>query len=122
MDSRGLVGLVVAGALTVFAPAAMADDPAETVRTSGVGRLEKVTNYFVFSAGSCFDAQIPQTITAGQRIMIRYVDGGKTVVEDFVVAEVAIRGDLCWARNFVIRRHGTNLDDTITIKPCMKVR
>lgn len=100
---------------------AFADDPAEVVRSAGIARYEKNTNYLLFVSGHQYPAEIPLQAEVGQRILIKYVIDAKTQVDTFDVKAILIRGDLCWLSN-TADPSKREVGDIVYIKPCVKLR
>lgn len=110
--------ILIAFLLSVLSFPAHADDWASIAFTKGVGRLEIVTDYLIFSSGQSYDAKIPRRIQAGTRIRIYYKDDGIVVNTEFDVAGISAKGDLCRIHNKLPSRYSTDVGDTIYVRPC----
>lgn len=104
--------------LGLFSSQADADDWASVAFTGGIGRLEVVTDYWIFSSGKSHEAHIPRRIQEGTRIRISYEEDGKLVKTDFFVAGISTKGDLCHIHNKLPSQYSTSVGDTIYVKPC----
>jgi hypothetical protein len=109
--------LLLAAALT-----AHADDPVDSVRTSGRAELEKVSNFLLFSSSKKFPVQVPARVSIGDSFDLQYADDGKPTQLRFTVVDMAIRGDLCWLQSKRRTREDTAPGDTIYVKPCARLR
>ena len=67
-----------------------------------------------------YDAKIPETIKDGTRIVISY-RGWRVGKEDFVVAGISVKGDLCRIHDRVPTQYDTFPGNTIYVKPCRYV-
>lgn len=63
----------------------VADDQTTVVITPGVGRIEIVSNYIIFSSGSSYDVKIPKRVEEGVRINIEYKKDDKWISDKFDV-------------------------------------
>ena len=63
--------------------AAIADQWASIAATPGVGQIEIVSNYMLFSSAKSYDVKIPTAIRSGTKIQIRYRKGSEVVVTNF---------------------------------------
>jgi hypothetical protein len=97
---------------------AHADDWASIAFTDGSGRLEIITDYWIFSSGKSYEAQIPRRIQEGTRIHISYKDNGRLIETDFVVAGIGTKGELCRIHNKLPSKYSKSVGDTIYAKPC----
>lgn len=109
--------LIASLAVTLSSPA-LADDWASVAFTGGVGRVEIVTDYWIFSSGTSYEAQVPRKILEGTRIRISYKKDGRVVEADFDVAGISTKGELCRIHNKLQSRYSTAVGDTIYVKPC----
>lgn len=112
---RTILVATIAGVLSFLA---YADDWASVAFTEGSGRLEIVTDYWIFSSGKSYEAQIPQRIKEGTRIQISYKDEGRVVKTGFDVAGISTKGELCRIHNKLPSRYSAAVGDTIYVKPC----
>lgn len=86
--------------------------------TPGVGRLEVVSNYLIFSSSTNYDVEIPPKIPDGSRIQIRYKKDGGWVAGSFFVAGISTKGDLCRLHSEQPSQYSSSPSDTIYVKPC----
>jgi hypothetical protein len=110
--------ILIASLVFAFSSPAFADDWASVAFTGGAGRLEIVTDYWIFSSGKSYEAQIPRRILEGTRIRIYYKKDGHVVEADFDVAGISTKGELCRIHNKFPSRYSTEVGDTIYVKPC----
>lgn len=97
---------------------ARGEDWASVAFTRGAGRVEIVTDYWLFSLGKSYDVQIPHRIEEGARIRISYNEDERHIETDFFVAGISTKGELCRVHNKLPSQHSTDSGDTIYIKPC----
>lgn len=107
----GAVSLLISGISS-------ADEWASMAITPGVGRLEVVSNYLIFSSSTNYDVEIPPKIPDGRRIQIRYKKDGSWIDGSFFVAGISARGDLCWLHSELPSQYSKSPSDTIYVKPC----
>jgi hypothetical protein len=110
--------ILIAILLNFLSFPANANNWASVAFTKGAGRLEIVKDYWIFSSGKSYDAEIPRRIQVGTRIRISYKNDGKVVDVDFDVAGISTKGELCRIHNKLPSRHSTDIGDTIYVKPC----
>lgn len=99
-----------------------ADEPASAVRTAGHGDLEKVSRLLVFSASRKVPVQVPGQVSTGDTLTLQYRFDGKAVREQFTVADISIRGDLCCLHNQRRTQGDAAPGDTIYVSPCGRIR
>ncbi len=95
-----------------------ADEWASMAITPGVGRLEVVSNYLIFSSSTNYDVEIPPKIPEGSRIQIRYKKSGDWITDSFFVAGISVKGDLCRIHSKVPSQYNQSPSDTIYVKSC----
>lgn len=99
---------------------AFADDFADVVRTPSVGQYEKTTNFLFVITSKTYPAAIPAIVRAGSTIPFVYQKDGKSVSDNFFVAEITMKKDLCRLRN-QLRGPNSGIGDIIYVKPCRKL-
>ncbi|MGB4912542.1 MAG: hypothetical protein WBO95_10530 [Candidatus Dechloromonas phosphoritropha] len=119
MKLKALQHLLV---FAIFSTNALADEPVDTIRTSGRAELEKVSDFLLFSSSKKFPIQVPSQVSAGDSFDIQYTADGKLTQVRFTVVDMAIRGDLCWLHSKKRSQGDLSLGDTIYVKPCARVR
>ncbi len=107
----GAVALLVSGISS-------ADEWASTAITPGIGRLEVVSNYLIFSSSTNYDVEIPPKIPEGSRIQIRYKKSGDWITGSFFVAGISTKGDLCRLHSKMPSQYSQSPSDTIYVKSC----
>ena len=90
MKLKALQHLLV---FAIFSTNALADEPVDTIRTSGRAELEKVSDFLLFSSSKKFPIQVPSQVSAGDSFDIQYTADGKLTQVRFTVVDMAIRGD-----------------------------
>ena len=98
--------------------AANAFEWVDKIITTGKGRLELVTNYFLFSSSTMVEVGLPIEIKEGDMLNIVYEEDGEIIKRQFPVAGITVRDELCWIYSVVPQRHGNNVRDKIYVKPC----
>lgn len=88
------------------------------VTTLGSGRYEKNTNWLLFSSGRSYDAEIPQSVKAGDDIVVTYRVDGVAKMDEFSVVGISSRGDLCRLHNRIPHRYSTFVGDMVYVQPC----
>lgn len=92
------------------------------VQTSGVGRYEKNTNYFLFISGKKYQVTVPSIVKEGDQITIQYEKGAKIISDDFSVVRISMKDDLCRLHNRIVSQHDKYPGDIIYIRPCKKIK
>ena len=100
------------------ASTALADTEANKITTSGEGRYEKTTNYYLFTMGRSYSVRIPQVVSEGQTLLVSYDDGRSVKKDMFEVHRISNRDNLCRLHNRIVSRHDTYPGDIIYIRPC----
>jgi len=95
-----------------------ADDWTTVANTPGVGRIEVVSNYLIFSSGKSYDVKIPKRIKQGTRIEIAYKKGDEWISDKFDVVRISTKGELCRLHNKSPSQYSSSPGDTIYIKSC----
>lgn len=106
----------------MFIGAAEAGESVDVIQTTGSADYSVVSNYFLISTSKNYKANIPTQVSVGSRIPVRYLKGGELVDEAYSVSSISMRGDLCWIKRSEPDRYLPTLDNTITVKPCRKLR
>ncbi|BCR29930.1 hypothetical protein KAM448_05400 [Aeromonas caviae] len=96
----------------------VADEWASMAITPGVGRLEVVSNYLIFSSSKDYEVQIPNKIPDGRQIQMRYKKDGDWITGSFFVAGISTKGDLCRLHSELPSRFSSSASDTIYVKSC----
>ncbi|MCF5912092.1 MULTISPECIES: hypothetical protein [Aeromonas] len=107
----GAVSLLISGISS-------ADEWASMAITPGVGRLEVVSNYLIFSSSTNYDVEIPPKIPDGSRIQIRYKKDGDWITGSFFVAGISTKGDLCRLHSELPSQYSRSPSDTIYVTSC----
>lgn len=98
--------------------ASLASDWVKDVETNGKGKLELVSNYFLFSSSTMVSIELPKAISEGDTLYLSYSKDGERIERKFPVAGISVRDDLCWIHSVIPQRHSNNVRDKIYIKPC----
>ena len=88
------------------------------IETSGVGSLELVSNYYLFSRSSGVQVELPKTISANHILNLEYERDGQLTRRPFKIAGIKIRGNLCWIKSGLPDRCNPVSTDTVYVKPC----
>lgn len=104
--------------LLLISDVSVADAWASTAVTPGIGRLEVVSNYLIFSSGKEYEVEIPTKIPSNKRIQIRYKKNGDWIIDSFFVAGISTKGDLCRLHSKLPSRYSSLASDTIYVRPC----
>lgn len=105
-------------ALLLISGVSVADEWASMAITPGVGRLEVVSNYLIFSSSKDYEVEIPTKIPDGRRIQMRYKKDGGWINGSFFVAGISTKGDLCRLHSELPSRYSSSASDTIYVKSC----
>ena len=99
-----------------------AQEPATSVQTSGFGELNRASETMIALGGGNISIRLPYTVRKGEVISIQYGSSGNTVSDSFMVTGITVDGEACTLESRREMTPGTKLIDTISIKPCNKLR
>jgi len=106
-----------------LAATAIAQEPAESVQTSGFGELNRASEAMVAGGvGGRISIRLPYAVRKGEVISIQYGSSGNTVNDSFMVTGIMVGNGACTLESQREMAPGTKLIDTIRIKPCNKLQ
>jgi len=92
------------------------------VRTDGTGELSREADFMVDPHSRKLPARLPATVSTGEVIAIRYETSGNTFADSFRVTGMTIKGDRCSIESRHHNADGRELVDTISARPCSRLK
>lgn len=108
--------------LAVLAVSAGAQEPAQTVQTSGTAELKRASELMVTQGGQGISVRLPGTVKAGEVIYIEYGGAGNTVADSFMVTGITVKDGSCIIESRRSTTTGAAPSDVIYARPCKKVK
>ena len=106
--------------LAVFSLATAAEESAEVILTNGQADYSVVTNMLFISSTKKHKVEVPQRITTGDTLTLRYAYDGKSFEVLFPVVAISTRSNICWLHSSNRGPHDQTMDNSLTIQPCRK--
>jgi surface antigen len=108
--------------LAALSGSAIAQESAEMVQTSGVGKLKRASEFMIAPTGQNISVRLPATVTKGDVIPIQYEDSGNSVADSFMVTEITVRDGSCAIESKRQTPTGSTPSDMIYARPCKKLK
>lgn len=106
----------------VLGTAASAQEPAQTVQTSGTGELRRVSEAMITPGSGSISISLPATVNKGEVISIQYQSAGNAVADSFMVTRITVTNDVCAIESERQTPTGAAPSDMIRARPCKKLK
>lgn len=108
--------------LVVLSSNAIAQQPVESVQTSGTGEVRRASEVMVSPGSRNVSTRLPATVSTGDVISIQYQTAGGTLSDSFQVTGITISGDRCSIEHKHHNADDRELIDVILAQPCNKLK